>query len=96
MANVVNEAREFLAAHWQPDMDLAKWKELVIDNRWAALRWPEDCMGRALDDDTAKDVEALFVTAGAPGTGQDKSNLWAGSIVGFGTPELKNNSFVRY
>ena len=65
MANVVNEAREFLAAHWQPDMDLAHWKELVIDHRWSALRWPEDCMGRSLDDETAKEVEALFLAAGA-------------------------------
>jgi alkylation response protein AidB-like acyl-CoA dehydrogenase len=94
VANVVNEARDFLAANWNPEMDLAEWKELVIDNRWAALRWPEDCMGRALDDDTATAVEALFVAAGAPGTGQDKSNLWAGSIVGFGTPELKAQ-FIR-
>ena len=94
MANNIDEARKFLATYWSPEMDLAKWKELVIDHRWAALRWPEDCMGRALDDDTATEVEALFVAAGAPGTGQDKSNLWAGAVVGFGTAELKAK-FIR-
>ena len=31
MANVVDEAREFLATHWNPETDLAKWKQLVID-----------------------------------------------------------------
>lgn len=94
MSDVLQEAREFLAEHWSPEVDLAQWKQRVVDGCWAALRWPTDCMGRALDDDTATAVEALFRDAGAPGPGQDKSNLWAGTVVGYGSPELKSQ-FIR-
>jgi alkylation response protein AidB-like acyl-CoA dehydrogenase len=94
MNDAIFEAEQFIKEHWSTDVDAAVWRELVIDSRWAALRWPEDCLGRGLDDDTANAVEELFVAAGAPGTGQDKTNLWAGSVVGFGTPELKAQ-FIR-
>lgn len=94
MSGAVEEAREFLKAHWSPSVDLREWKERVVDARWSALRWPEDCLGRNLDDETAKQVEAVFLEAGAPGPGQDKSNLWAGTVVGFGSPAMKQR-FIR-
>lgn len=94
VSGVIEEAREFLAKHWSPDVDLREWKELVVASRWATLRWPEDCLGRNLDDDTAKEIEALFAAVGAPGPGQDKSNLWAGTVMGFGSAELKER-FIR-
>ena len=89
MDGVIEEARSFLAQNWSSSTDLVAWKELVVSQRWAALRWPADCLGRNLDDDTAQQVESLFREANAPGPGQDKSNLWAGTVVGFGSPELK-------
>lgn len=94
MSEVLEEARAFLSQHWSPSVDLRQWKELVVSSRWATLRWPEDCLGRNLDDDTAKEVEALFAAVGAPGPGQDKSNLWAGTVMGFGSAELKER-FIR-
>lgn len=94
MNQVLAEARGFLEANWSADMDLRRWKEMVVDARWAALRWPQDCLGRGLDDDTASAVEGLFREAGAPGPGQDISNLWAGTVVGFGSPAMKQR-FIR-
>lgn len=94
MSGVIDEAQSFLAQNWSPSTDLVAWKELVVSQRWAALRWPADCLGRNLDDDTAQQVESLFRQANAPGPGQDKSNLWAGTVVGFGSPELKEK-FIR-
>lgn len=94
MNEVVEEAQQFLDKHWSPDVDRQKWKELVVSERWSALRWPEDCLGRNLDDETAKQVESLFAAAGAPGPGQDKSNLWAGTVMGYGSPEMKAR-FIR-
>lgn len=94
VASVVEEARRFISEHWSPTMDPNAWRELVVDNRWAVLRWAEDCLGRNLDDDTAKEVEAIFADAGVPGPGQDKTNLWAGTVMGYGSPELKA-SFIR-
>ena len=88
MSDVVHEAEAFLAANW-PAADLEAWIELVIDERWAALRWPVASFGRGLPDDETREVEAVFAEVGAPGPGQDKFNLWAGTLVAFGSPALQ-------
>ncbi|MCB9380518.1 MAG: acyl-CoA dehydrogenase family protein [Acidimicrobiaceae bacterium] len=89
MSEHVREAEAFLAEHWRPGVDPEAWRELVVDERWAALRWPSQWYGRDLTDDQAKDVEAVFRAAGAPGPGQDVYNLWAGTMLAFGSDELK-------
>jgi alkylation response protein AidB-like acyl-CoA dehydrogenase len=92
--DMVAEAEAFLARHWSPDVDRGKWRELVVDERWAALRWPSEWYGRDLEDNVAEAVEAAFARAGAPGPGQDKVNLWAGTLLAHGGDELKQR-FLR-
>jgi alkylation response protein AidB-like acyl-CoA dehydrogenase len=87
--SAVADATAFLAANWSKDVDPQAWRELVIDERWSALRWPSAWFGRDLADDEAKEVEAVFAAAGAPGPGQDITNLWAGTMLAFGSDELK-------
>ncbi|MEQ1702976.1 MAG: acyl-CoA dehydrogenase family protein, partial [Ilumatobacteraceae bacterium] len=94
MSDDVRAAKEFLAANWSPSVDPAAWQQLVIDERWAALRWPSQWFGRDLSDEAAREVEAVFAEAGAPGPGQDIVNLWAGTLIAFGSDELKA-MFVR-
>ena len=91
---VVAEAEAFLAEHWSTDVDRQQWRELVVDERWAALRWPSEWFGRDLDDEDAVAVEATFARAGAPGPGQDRYNLWAGTMLAHGTDEAKRE-FLR-
>ena len=94
MSVAVKEAQEFLAEHWSPNVNRREWMERVIDEGWAALRWPTEWYGRGLSDDEAKEVEAVFAAAGAPGPGQDIYNLWAGTMIAAGTDELKRQ-FLR-
>jgi alkylation response protein AidB-like acyl-CoA dehydrogenase len=94
MIDAVRDAEAFLAANWHAGVDPDAWRELVIDERWAALRWPSAWFGRDLSDDEAKEVEAVFAAAGAPGPGQDVTNLWAGTMLAFGGDELKGQ-FMR-
>ncbi len=91
---VVAEAEAFLAEHWSADADRQQWRERVVDERWAALRWPSEWFGRDLDDEDAEAVEATFARAGAPGPGQDRYNLWAGTMLAHGTDEAKRE-FLR-
>src|SRR3546814_14353690 len=92
--DAVAEAESFLAEHWSPDVDRQTWRELVVDERWAALRWPADWFGRGLDDADAEAVEAVFARAVAPGPGPDRYNLWAGTPLAHGVAELKQR-FLR-
>ena len=88
-----DEARAFLAAHWKGPLktpDEAKaWLAKVVENRFAVLRWPEEWMGRGLKDPQARVIEREFAAVGAPGTGQDRSNLWANTLLACGTQGLK-------
>jgi alkylation response protein AidB-like acyl-CoA dehydrogenase len=90
MTDLVGEARQFIADNWKPEMDLAKWREMCVDAKWAALRWPTEWFGRGLTNDEAEEIEAVFAAAGVSGPGQDKFNLWAGTMVGFGNDALKS------
>jgi alkylation response protein AidB-like acyl-CoA dehydrogenase len=94
VSDAVREAEEFLASKWSPDVDRRAWYQLVVDEGWSALRWPREWYGRGLGDDEAKAVEAVFAAAGAPGPGQDVYNVWAGTMVSFGSDELKRR-FLR-
>jgi alkylation response protein AidB-like acyl-CoA dehydrogenase len=94
MDHVVREAEEFLKEHWSADLDRDGWLARVVDEGWAALRWPREWFGRGLTDDQAKAVEAVFAAAGAPGPGQDVYNLWAGTMLAYGSDELKRR-FLR-
>jgi alkylation response protein AidB-like acyl-CoA dehydrogenase len=91
---IVDEARRWLAEHWAPGSAGRAWRELVVDAGWAALRWPVEWYGRGLSDDDATTVEAVFAAAGAPGPGQDRTNLWAGTMLSSGSDELKRR-FLR-
>jgi alkylation response protein AidB-like acyl-CoA dehydrogenase len=94
MSDVVAEAHRFLAEHWSPDRPRREWQELVVDHGWAALRWPRQWFGRDLRDGEAKAVEAAFAAVGAPGPGHDITNLWAGTMLAYGSDELKER-FLR-
>jgi alkylation response protein AidB-like acyl-CoA dehydrogenase len=93
-SDVVEQAQEFLKEHWSEGVDRGAWRELVVDQGWSALRWPREWFGRGLSDAEAKEVEAVFAAAGAPGPGQDIVNLWAGTMLAHGSDELKQR-FLR-
>jgi alkylation response protein AidB-like acyl-CoA dehydrogenase len=61
----------------------------VVEGRWAALRWPPAWFGRGLSDRQGRIVEREFHKAGAPGTGQDRTNLWANTVLAAGRQGLK-------
>jgi alkylation response protein AidB-like acyl-CoA dehydrogenase len=65
------------------------WLAKVVEGRWAVLRWPVGWFGRGLSDRQARLVEREFQKAGAPGAGQDRTNLWANTLLACGTEALK-------
>ncbi|MBS0639735.1 MAG: acyl-CoA dehydrogenase family protein [Proteobacteria bacterium] len=90
---LVAEARAFLAQHWKGPLtaleDTRAWLAKVVEHRWAVLRWPTEWHGRALPDDAARAVEREFHAVAAPGSGQDRTNLWANTLLAGGTDALK-------
>ena len=83
------EVESWLAAHWRPDIDRRAWLAMVVEARWAVPRWPVQWWGRGLSDPQGRIVEHAFAAVGAPGTGQDRVNLWANTLLAKGTEALK-------
>ncbi len=91
-----DEVKAWLDERWPAGKDLPRkeWLEQVVDARWAVPTWPTEWYGRGLDGEAAEVIAEEFRRAGAPGAAQDKHNLWANTVLAFGTPELKQQ-FVR-
>jgi len=86
---LATEVREWLAANWDRSLSKHDWLTKVVDANWAVPRWPAEWGGRELDDHQARIVEAEFAKVGAPGTGQDRKNLWANTALAFGGQAFK-------
>jgi alkylation response protein AidB-like acyl-CoA dehydrogenase len=65
------------------------WIAKVVEARWAAPRWPVEWYGRGLSNEQARIVEREFARVGAPGTGQDRTQLYANTLLARGTDALK-------
>ncbi|WP_337185221.1 acyl-CoA dehydrogenase family protein [Phenylobacterium sp.] len=76
-------------AGWTVSDEHKAWLAKVVAARWAAPRWPVEWHGRALPDAQARIIEREFAAVGAPGTGQDRTNLWANTLLACGTEALK-------
>ncbi|HVM98747.1 MAG TPA: acyl-CoA dehydrogenase family protein [Caulobacteraceae bacterium] len=103
-ADLREEVRAWLKANWQPlppprpgpggagwtvSPEQKAWVAKVVEARWAVPRWPVEWYGRGLSDAQARIVEREFAAVGAPGTGQDRSNLWANTALAYASPTFK-------
>lgn len=85
------EVADWLSAHWGPEQkrDRRGWFAKVVEARWAAPSWPVEWGGRGLSEDQARIVAEEFNRVGAPGSGQDRTNLWANTLLKYGSHALK-------
>jgi alkylation response protein AidB-like acyl-CoA dehydrogenase len=95
------EVRAWLAANWTGRTGISggdgwtttperrAWLAKVVEARWAVPRWPVEWFGRGLPDAQARIIEREFAAVGAPGAGQDRSNLWANTALTYATPSFK-------
>ena len=99
------EVRAWLTENWTADKAAAlkaqqpvwgtseaakAWLAEVVEARWAAPRWPVEWFGRGLGNEQAKVIEREFAAVRAPGSGQDRSNMWANTLLARGTQALKS------
>ncbi len=89
-SNAVDEARDWIARHWNPDLSLAEWRGALVDSGWGCPAWPEEWYGRGLPPGTAAAIGDEIVRAGAVGvaTGVGMS-LAAPTILAHGSDDVK-------
>ena len=70
-------------------MPRAAWLERVVAAGWAAPTRASEWHGRGAAGASAKAIAEEFARVGAPGTAQDLHNLWANTLLAYGSQELK-------
>src|ERR1700760_297593 len=82
------ELREWLAANWDPALDVASWWKLAADAGWAGGHFPADKGGRGLPAQTTGIVREEFTKFGAlPPPGGLGMLMAAPTVLTHGTPE---------
>ena len=89
-AEVLAELRAWVAANWDPELSLARWRGLLADSGWACPAWPPGWCGRGLPQATADAAAAALAEAGVPGPPDGVGvGLAAPVIVEYGGEELR-------
>ena len=89
MSSLRDDVRTWLAAEWRSDRPRREFVDAVIDAGWAVPSWPKEWFGLGLTQDDSRTVGEEFARVGAPGARQDVHNLWANTLLAFGTDALK-------
>jgi alkylation response protein AidB-like acyl-CoA dehydrogenase len=84
-----SEVHEWLAATFRPSPDRREWLSLVVDRGYAVPTWPKEWYGLGLGPEFARIIAEEFKLAGATGANQDVHNLWANTLLAYGTDGLK-------
>ncbi len=88
--SVREEVRAWLEAHWNPELSLREWRELLADSGWGCPTWPESWFGRGLPVAMEGVVRQEFRRLGAVGVASGVgSGLAAPTILEHGSDELK-------
>jgi alkylation response protein AidB-like acyl-CoA dehydrogenase len=99
-AALQREVRAWLAEHWRGQIgsggagwtttvEHRSWLAKVVEAGWAAPSWSAQWGGRGLSPEQSRIVARAFAAAGAPGSGQDRSNLWANTALAYAQPAFK-------
>jgi len=89
LATFATAVRRWLADHWEPGRPRREWLETVVDSGYAVPTWPEAWHGLGLDAAHGRVVADEFRRVRAPGARQDVHNLWANTLLAYGTDALK-------
>ena len=89
---VREEVRSWLAAHWDPNLDLIEWRELLTDSGWGAPDWPSDYFGRDLAPQLSSVVDEELARIGAIGAAHSGVRMLAAvTLLAHGNHEQKQN-----
>ena len=100
---LIAEVRAWLADNWDEQGQRARhassaleWRRAVHAAGWAVPAWPAAVGGRGLSPEQSKLVEAAFRRVRAPGSGIDRTNIAANTVLQFGTERARTELLDRF
>ena len=89
IAEFRSRVQAWLAEYHRPGLSRHQWLELVVDHGYAVPTWSPEWYGLGVSPDLAAVISEEFRLAQATGSNQDKHNLWANTLLIYGTEALK-------
>jgi alkylation response protein AidB-like acyl-CoA dehydrogenase len=89
------EVRTWLAEHWDPELSLVAWRNMLADSGWGMPQWPEEWYGRGLPVGLARVVEEEFANVGAVGVAKSGVRLLAAATLLEHGTDLHKKKFLR-
>jgi len=86
---VRTEIQHWLSKVWNPEIPRKQWLAAVVDARWAVVSWAESAGGRNWPVELSDVVREEFNRVGAPGAAQDRTNLFARTVLACGTEDIR-------
>ncbi len=87
---VREEVRAWLEEHWDPELSLIEWRNMLAESGWATPTWPVQWFGRGMPVALADAVTEEFRRIGAVGLpGGVGASLAAATILEHGSDDLK-------
>ncbi len=88
--SVRREVRAWLSKHWNPELSLLEWRNLLADSGWGCPTWPREWYGRGLSPSLGDVVAEELRRAGAVGiAGGAGATLAAVTLLEHGSDDLK-------
>ena len=101
--DIRTEVAAWLAERWDAEGrrplsggSTSEWLGEVLEAGWAVPSWPQAWWGRGLDKPAVSAVVSEFRKVGAPGAGQDRTNITANSVMTFGADVLKRKIIPEF
>src|SRR5258706_2833281 len=92
---VRSEVAQWMENNWNPDLPLARWRELLADSGWACPTWPTRWCGRSLSGALGRVVAEEMKRTVVPGPPEGVGMmLVAPVLLEHGSDELKQR-FIR-
>lgn len=84
------EIKSWLAEHWDPELTVRAWWELLAESGWGFPTWPREWFGRDLEPDLLPTVRAAFHEAHAMGPPAGMAQSMGGPVLlHYGTEKQK-------
>ena len=84
-----SEVHDWLETNFRPERPKREWLGMVVDRGYAVPTWSRQWYGLDASPEAARLIAEEFRGAAAPGSNQDRHNLWANTLLTYGTETLK-------
>jgi len=89
------DVRGWLAEHWDANLGLVQWRNLLADSGWGVPSWPEQWLGRGLPAEMEAVIGEEFVRVGAVGVARAGIRMLAAATLLEHGDDLHKEKFLR-